>query len=697
MITLSTKIDILPRISASYAKKLEKLSITTVRDLLYHFPSRYEDFSQIYPISELAADMNATIIGIVSDINTNHIYKRHLTITTATFTDESGSITATWFNQPYIESSLSTDKQLRVSGKLQLDKKGQLHFSAPSIERVERTPTSTGRLVPIYPETAGITSKWIRWQIQMLFEKDFIIEDILPQNILDELSLPSAQNAIKLIHFPRTEADYVVAQKRFIFEEMFILQLITLRARADLAREKAQKIPFNETLIKDFVKQLPFTPTNAQRKSAFQILTDMNTTTPMNRLLNGDVGAGKTLVAIIAALQCVKAGQQVAILAPTEVLAVQHFNTFLTFLEKYDISIGLLTGSYKIHGTHTALTQNTMRKKILENIKSGNIKIIIGTHAIIQEDVAFKNLSLIIVDEQHRFGVAQRAMLTKKSIESNDGEKNTVPHFLTMTATPIPRTFALALFGDLSVSLLDEKPLNRKEIKTTLIHPNNRKKIYDQIKKHLDKGRQAYIILPLVEESEMLQDVRAATEEFERLSHEDFSTYKLGLMHGRLKSTEKEKLMRKFTDGTIDILISTSVVEVGVDVPNATMMIIENAERFGLSQLHQFRGRIGRGEHQSYCFLFSTHFNSTRLRSMEKYSDGFKLAEIDLKLRGPGEFLGAQQSGLPDGAMKNIANIKLVTLTRKYAKKLLINDPHLTKHEDLQAEISRFYTTVHME
>lgn len=697
MLTLTTQLTDLSRISDSYGKKLEKLGLFTVRDLLYHFPTRYEDFSHIYTIAELSPDTSATVIGTVSNITTTRIYKRHLTITNATITDDTGSINAVWFNQPYIESTLSTDKPLRFSGKINFDKKNTLHFSAPSVERVERTPTSTGRLVPIYPETAGISSKWIRWQIQMLFEKDFIIDDIIPRTILDELNLPTATNAIKLIHFPRTEADYVVAQKRFVFEEMLILQLITLRARADLAREKAQKIPFNETVIKKFVSCLPFEPTNAQRKSAFQILTDMSSTTPMNRLLNGDVGAGKTLVAIIATLQCVITGHQVAILAPTEVLAVQHFNTFLTFLEKYDIPTGLLTGSHKMHGSHPALIQNTTREKILNHIKSGDIKIIIGTHAIIQEDVAFKDLSLIIVDEQHRFGVAQRAMLTKKSIESNDGKKNTVPHFLTMTATPIPRTFALALFGDLSVSLLDEKPLHRKEITTTLVHPDNRTKIYSHIKKHLNKGRQAYIILSLVEESEMLQDVRAAKEEFERLSREDFSTYKLGLMHGRLKSKDKEKLMRQFKDGTIDILISTSVVEVGVDVPNATMMIIENAERFGLSQLHQFRGRIGRGEHQSYCYLFSTHFNSKRLHSMEKYSDGFKLAEIDLKLRGPGEFLGSQQSGLPDGAMKNIANIKLVTLTRKYAKEILKNDPLLTKNIHLQTELSRFYTTVHME
>ncbi|HIP50195.1 MAG TPA: DEAD/DEAH box helicase, partial [Candidatus Pacebacteria bacterium] len=365
--------------------------------------------------------------------------------------------------------------------------------------------------------------------------------------------------------------------------------------------------------------------------------------------------------------------------------------------EKYDYTIGLLTGTHKIYGSHPALIQETTRQKMLKLITSGDTNLVIGTHAVIQEDVVFKDLALIVVDEQHRFGVAQRAKLIQKSMDSDNGNKKTVPHFLTMTATPIPRTFALALFGDLNVSLLDEKPGNRKEIKTSFVQPSKQNEIYDFIKKEISNGRQAYIILPLVEESDALKNVKAAKEEYKRLSKDVFTNESLGLMHGRLKSREKEKLMTDFKKGRIDILISTSVVEVGVDVPNATVMIIENAERFGLSQLHQFRGRIGRGKHQSYCFLFSQNSNSHRLRAMEKYSDGFKLAEIDLKLRGPGEFLGSQQSGLPDGAMKNIANIKLVTLARTHAKDLLISDPSLKKHRLLKKEMSRFYKNVHME
>jgi ATP-dependent DNA helicase RecG len=697
MITINTPIAELPRVSLTHAKKLEKLSIFTVKDLLLHFPSRYEDFATTFPIAELSADSNATVVGEISHVKTNHIYKRHLTVTSATISDNTGSVSLVWFNQPFIEKSLSEGKKYRVSGKVIHNDKSGLHFSAPSIEREERLPTSTGRLVPIYPETAGITSKWLRWQIAMIMEKKILPDEMLPFKILSELSLPTIKTALKLIHFPKTVEEATYAHKRFIFEEMLILQLITLRTRAQLTREKASPIPFDEKLIQQFVASLPFTPTDAQRKCAFQILTDISKPTPMNRLLNGDVGAGKTLVAAIAALQCASAGHQVAILAPTEILARQHFSTLLTFFERYNFSIGLLTGAYKMHGTHPALVQDITRPRMLDQIKKGKIKIIVGTHAVIQEDVQFKDLALIIIDEQHRFGVAQRAKLSQKSIESHDGNKKSVPHFLTMTATPIPRTFALALFGDLHVSLLDEKPLERKEIKTSVVSPDKRDIVYGFIKKEITAGRQAYIILPLVEESDALKDIKAATEEYELLSRTIFADHSLGLMHGRLKAKEKERLMTDFKNKKIDILISTSVVEVGVDVPNATVMIIENAERFGLSQLHQFRGRIGRGTHQSHCFLFSEQFYSQRLKALEKYTDGFKLAEIDLKLRGPGEFLGSQQSGLPDGAMQNISNIKLVNLTRKYAKEILTTDPLFKKHPQLRDTIDRYYANIHME
>ncbi len=698
MTTLSTPLVQLPRVTPHHAKRLAKMGLDTVRDLLYHFPFRYEDFATISPVAELTADINATVVGTVTDVAVKRLRGRKLSITTVTLTDDTGSISAIWFNQSFIATSTRIGQPYRLSGKVAYSEQNGLHLSAPAIERAQREPTSTGRLVPTYPETAGITSKWLRWQIHMLLADAAItIPDPLPDDIRTRLHLPTRKQALKLMHYPRTETDYHLAHKRFMFEEMFLLQLLMLRLRSRIAVQHAPIIPRNDALIKKLLATLPFTPTDAQRKSAFSILTDMAQPLPMHRLLNGDVGAGKTLVALIAALAVADCGKQVAILAPTEVLAQQHFSTFVTQLAPFDIDVALLTSAYKSHGTHPALLHTTTRDTLRARIRTGHTRVIIGTHALLQQDIVFDDLALIIVDEQHRFGVAQRAALTQKSIAAPDATPATVPHLLTMTATPIPRTFALALFGDLHVSVLDEKPGNRKEIITRIIPPSAQGDAYIHIAREIDAGRQAYIILPLVEESDTLKNVKAAKQEYERLTRDVFPTYTLGLMHGRLKPKEKEKLMKDFSENRIHILVSTSVVEVGVDVPNATVMVIENAERFGLSQLHQFRGRIGRGDHQSYCFLFSAHVRSPRLRALTKHADGFALAEIDLQLRGPGEFLGTRQSGIPDGAMKNITNTKLITITRDEAKNLLENDPHLTAHPVLRNAVDELAARTHYE
>jgi ATP-dependent DNA helicase RecG len=693
MLNLNTELEKIPKIQPKYFKKLAKLNLITVEDLLRHFPSRYNDYSKIIPIEQLQAGEEVTIVGTIIDIKTIRTRSRWMLLTEALVEDETGTVKIIWFNQPYINRSFPIETKVRLSGKVTI-KNNQLSFSSPEIEKATRIPTNTGRLVPIYPETAGLTSKWIRWQIQLIFNQGLKFTDNIPTEILKELYLPSFQNALKMIHFPRTMNDVLLAQKRFAFEDMFLLQLMAIRIRLNFAHQKAPQIKLEKKLIKKFIAHLPFQPTEAQRKSSFQILSDLEKPQPMNRLLNGDVGAGKTLVAAIATLQCLKKGYQVAILAPTEVLASQHFQTFLNFFEEEEFNIGLLTGAYKLYGSHSALIQKTTRPKMLNKLKNNEINLIIGTHAIIQEDVEFNELALIVVDEQHRFGVAQRSAIIKKSSETS---KKLVPHFLTMTATPIPRTFALALFGDLDVSVLDEKPMNRKEIETKVINPLGQKTIYEFIKQEIKKGRQAYIILSLVEESEAIKKVKAAITEHQRLQAEVFSDLELGLMHGRLKPREKEELMIAFKNKEIDILVSTSVIEVGVDVPNATLMIIENAERFGLSQLHQFRGRIGRGEHQSYCFLFTEKTDNERLQALEKYTDGFKLANIDLKLRGPGEFIGSRQSGLPDGAMKNITNIKLVTIARQKAKEILQIDPALKNYPRLHQALKHFENITHLE
>lgn len=698
MTTLSTPLAQLPRVTPHHATRLAKMGLTTVRDLLYHFPFRYEDFATIYPITNLVADTNATIVGTVTDIAVKRLRGRKLSITTVTLTDDTGNISAMWFNQSFIATSTRIGQSYRLSGKVAYNDQNGLHFSAPAIERAQREPTSTGRLVPTYPETAGITSKWLRWQIHMLLAQDALtVPDPLPDNLRKRLHLPTRIHALKLMHYPRTDTDYLLAHKRFMFEEMLLLQLLMLRLRSRIAAQRAPIIPRNDALIKKLLATLPFTPTDAQRKSAFSILTDMAQPVPMHRLLNGDVGAGKTLVALIAALAVADCGKQVAILAPTEVLAQQHFATFVKLLAPFDIDVALLTSTYKSHGTHPALLHTTTRDALRTRIRTGATRVIIGTHALLQEDVTFSDLALIVVDEQHRFGVAQRAALTQKSIAAPDATPTTIPHLLTMTATPIPRTFALALFGDLHVSVLDEKPGNRKEIITRIIPPSAQEEAYTHIKSDIDAGRQAYIILPLVEESDALKNVKAATQEYERLAAGVFANYTLGLMHGRLKSKDKEKLMKDFAENRINVLVSTSVVEVGVDVPNATVMVIENAERFGLSQLHQFRGRIGRGDHQSYCFLFSAHVRSPRLRALVTHADGFTLAEIDLKLRGPGAFLGTRQSGIPDGAMKNITNTKLIALTRDEAKRIVENDPHMTAHPILRDAVDDLAARTHYE
>ncbi len=705
MITLETLLTDIPRIQAKYHPKLEKLKLRTVGDLLRHFPSRYDDLAETIPIISVRGDRSCTIMGTVEKVASKTIPGKRLTITTATFSDDSATIRATWFNQKFLEKNLVVGKQFRVSGRTKVDKSG-VFFSAPDIENATSDPRSTGRIVPIYPETAGITSKWLRWQIKLVLDSDIILPDILTGATAQKYDFPTPHDAMRAIHFPDNPDHLENAQRRFAFEDLFLLQVYALTSQAKHTAQSAHTIPFDQQLITQFVANLPFDLTDAQRKASFQILKDLEKPRPMNRLLNGDVGAGKTLVATIAALQVAHDAsankedqkKQVALLAPTEVLACQHFFTFLRDLEDYDCNIALLTGAYKIYGTCEQLAQTTTKTKLLEKIADGSIDIIIGTHALIQDTVSYKDLALVIVDEQQRFGVGQRSALIDMAHGAKDHTVH-VPHFLTMTATPIPRTFALAIFGDLSVSLLDEKPANRKDIKTAIVTPSKQKNIYTFISEELTAGRQGYVILPLVEKSDVgtMAHVKAAKEEQERLQKDVFPDYTVGLLHGKMKSAEKERVMKEFKEHKIDLLVATSVVEVGVDVPNATVMIIENAERFGLSQLHQFRGRIGRSDLQSYCFLFTANHHNARLKALEKHNDGFALAEIDLDLRGPGEFIGRRQSGLPDGAMKNIANIALVTQTREAARHMLITDPGLKNNPDLRGALMHFRTRIHME
>lgn len=613
--------------------------------------------------------------------------------------DESGTVRAVWFNQPYISDQLLEGRAVRLSGKISEDAKG-LYFSNPAWERSSREPTNTGRLVPIYPETEGVTSRWLRWQLGGLIDLVDDIEDPIPSDMLDALHLPDIKTSLQYIHFPISENQYLLAQKRFAFQNMLLVQLASLSSRQAWEKENAVSITFDNEVIKNFVDSLPFQLTGAQKKASFEILKDLENSRPMNRLLNGDVGSGKTVVAAIASLSAINSGYQVALMAPTEVLARQHFESISKLFSKQNIPVALLTNSYKLTNDLPLTTNNVKREDLLKNIRSGKINIVIGTHALIQKDVKFKNLALVIVDEQHRFGVQQRAYLQKEIAIINDGLPGKIPHLLSMTATPIPRTLTLAFFGDLDLSILDEMPKNRKPIITKIVLPSKREEAYDLVRQEISKGRQAFIIFPLVEESEKLSELKAATKEHERLSRDVFPDLKLGLLHGKLKAKEKESVMQDYKDKKYDILVATSVVEVGIDVPNASVIIIEDADRFGLSQLHQFRGRVGRGKHQSYCLLFAGKGKSSenkRLKALEKNSDGFAIAEEDLKLRGPGEFFGTRQSGIPDIAMQHIGNVKLVEISRNYARELIGVDPTLNKHKLLKKELGKFTTNVHME
>lgn len=694
MPTLETPLSKISAIKKPMLPRLKRLEMETVGDLLYHFPSRYEDYSVIQSIGEAIAGEKSTFEGFITSLRSGHTPRKRLFLTEATLEDDTGTIRLLWFNQRHIAESLRIGLKVRVSGKVTDDSKG-LILTSPAYETASRQATHTGRLVPVYPETDGVTSKFLRWQIESLLPMTTVVDPI-PHDILERLHLPSLAQALRSIHHPKDRNDYLVARKRFAFNEMFLIQLKALQVKLTWDKEKAVALPFDEEAIQAFVSRLPFTLTGAQQKAAQEILEDLSKSQPMNRLLNGDVGSGKTIVAALASLQAASHGYQTAILAPTEVLARQHFESLRDLFRGAAFDIALLTQAYQILGNETV-----SRATLTKAIQSGIPRVIIATHAVLQKDIRFNNLALVIVDEQHRFGVAQRAYLQQEASRINDGLPGVTPHFLTMTATPIPRTLALAFFGNLDLSLLDEMPKNRKPILTRIAKSDaDRRYVYDFLRRQIKDGRQAFVILPLVETSEALTEVKAAVAEHKRLSEEIFPDMKVGLVHGRLKAKEKESVMADFKDRKLDILVATAVVEVGIDIPNATVMIIEDAERFGLAQLHQFRGRIGRGEHQSYCFLFpgeNGSIDNERLQAMVDCASGFDLAEKDLALRGPGALFGTRQSGIPDIAMENIANIKLIQIAREEALAIIQPDPSLDKHPLLRQALQHFDEKIHLE
>ena len=741
---LSTPIEQLSKIGPQYQKKLKKLKIKTVQDLIFHFPHRYENFSNITTIAEIKTGEINSIQGKILKIENKRTWRKRMTITETLVQDKSGIIKIIWFNQPYLINTLKPGDFVCLSGKATLKKNNDIYLSSPSYEKIiyQQTQelTHTGRLIPVYPETEKLSSKWLRFILKPLLTKlKKEILDPLPEKIIQTHKLLPLQTAIWQIHFPDSIDLAKKAKQRFQFEELFLIMLLVFKKRQKVAQEKAKAIPLNLEIIKSFISTLPFKLTDSQKKATWQILKDLEKPKPMNRLLEGDVGSGKTVVATISILNVIKTGYQTTLMAPTEILAKQHFQEISKLLSLNKINIGLLTGkeSKIIFKKLENEIVKISKKKFLEEIKKGEIDLLIGTHALIQESVIFNKLALVILDEQHRFGVDQRAKLTQK--------QKFLPHFLSMTATPIPRTLSLTIYGDLDLSLITEMPKGRKKIITKIIPPQMRLRAYAFIKKQVKAGRQIFVICPRIEPAKISKEedlggedksspsrltnvrvsgqalqnfvgqnlggqakieinnwseVKAVKEEYEKLSREIFPDLKIGMLHGKMKTQEKEETMQKFKQKETDILISTSVIEVGIDIPNATIMMIEGAERFGLAQLHQFRGRVGRAEYQSYCLLFTdspTKTTQQRLRALITSENGFKLAEKDLQIRGPGDFIGKRQSGIPDLVMSSLKDISLIEKTKKAVKEILTEDPELKKYPLLQKKLEEFEERVHLE
>jgi ATP-dependent DNA helicase RecG len=661
MVSLKSNIRNLGGIYKRYAAPLEKLGIISFGDFLYHIPFRYDDFTLISTISQIQPGEVVTIRGEVEDFK-NQYTRGRFTIQRAKVRDETGTIEVVWFNQPYLTKNISTGDKISLSGKVDI-KVGKLQLGSPDYEIGETNFIHTGRLVPIYPETRGVSSKWIRRQTyKILEENEREISDFLPEEIRNKNKLEGLYEALRKVHFPNTLEEAAQARKRLGFDELFTTQLSANLRRIEWNKELKSQ-PFETKKfrkhIDEFVKKLPFKLTGAQERTVSEIFFDLEKTKPMNRLLEGDVGSGKTVVATISMYLGHLNGMQSVLMAPTEILATQHFNTISSLLTPFGIKIAFATGS---------------KKQDLDEFD-----ILVGTHAVIQKDIDFKRLGLIVIDEQQRFGVEQRGILRKKGNN---------PHVLTMTATPIPRTIALTLYGDLDLSVLDEMPMGRREIKTWLTPNSKREDAYDWIKKQIDKNKsQVFIICPFIDESESMQSVKAATKEFESLRKVIFKKYKVALLHGKLKAKEKETVLMDFKNREYDILVATPVVEVGIDIPNADIIIIEASDRFGLSQLHQLRGRVGRNDKQAYCLLFTESKapqTIQRLKAMETTNIGAKLAELDLKMRGPGEIYGTRQSGRSYLKVASFSDFELIKTTKAEAERIA---PHLSKYPALKEKI----------
>jgi len=681
---LNAPLTIIPGVGPRHAQTLATLGMHTLGDMLYYFPRRYDDYSQLKPINRITYGEELSVLATIQNVENRQVRGGKAQITEAIVSDGTGYLRLTWFNQPWMANRLKIGQQVVLSGKVDMYL-GRLTMNNPDCEALEQEHLHTNRIVPVYPLSGQITQRWLR-RIMHQVVKYWAprTSDFLPIELRKSADLMDLPTALLQIHFPDNQELLKAARYRLAFNEIFLLQLGVLGQKRLWQTATAPAIPMPEDWLKQQIERLPFTLTNAQQKALQDIRHDLQSGKPMNRLLQGDVGSGKTVVAAIAIAAVVQQGFQAALMAPTSILAEQHYLTLSHLLTNqhnpeaplHQDQIALLVGDIP----------ESEKQKIRTRLKSGEIKLVVGTHALLEDPVEFNHLQLIIVDEQHRFGVEQRAILRSK------GKK---PHLLVMTATPIPRSLALTVYGDLDLSVMDEMPVGRQPIETHVLHPVERERAYQLIRRQVQEGYQAFIIYPLIEQGER-EEVKAAVEEHERLQRDVFPELKLALLHGRMRGDEKDRIMQRFRNKEFDILVSTSVVEVGVDIPNATVMLVEGANRFGLAQLHQFRGRVGRGSAKAYCLLIPETENALeneRLAVMTETNDGFVLAERDLEQRGPGQFLGTQQSGFSDLRMASLTDLHLIEKARKQAQLVFEKDPLLNdpSHQELKKMVMRLF------
>ncbi len=718
---LQDKLELKFRLDINQKRALHRMKIFSVADLLFHFPVRYSDISTVMKIADLIPGEVATVYGKVSKLKTKKGFRSKIPMAEGEVEDVSGKIKITWFNQAYLAKMIHEGESVKLTGKVTKGKYG-IYLANPEFEKMpdmaidshdtlfkEGGSDNTGFSYPIYVETRGITSKWFYHAVDKIFKDKTLdnIVDYIPADILEKYHLPTLKTALFWIHKPKNPKDAESARKRFAFEEVFCIQLERQHDKHEYRKNKSFKIIPDEKDLQEFLDRFPFEATTAQVNSMNTILDDMARDFPMSRLLEGDVGSGKTAVAATASYATVRqkpngksfGNLQVAYMAPTEILATQHFESFIKYFKHMPINVALITGSgcRKFPSKSNPGSWTTIsRAQLLKWVANGEIPILIGTHALIQKSVKFKNLALVVIDEQHRFGTAQRRKLVRK-----DG---LAPHLLSMTATPIPRTLALTIYGDLDLSLLDEMPAGRKQIITEIITPDKRTATYEKIRGELKAGRQLYVICPRIfepdPEKEMALNVKSAVAEAKILKKEVFQEYEIGVLHSKMSKEKKEEVMQEFTEGKIHILCATSVVEVGVNVPNATVIIIEGAERFGLAQLHQLRGRVIRSTHQAYCYVFADAKSDKtieRLKALKTAKNGFELAELDLTLRGAGELGGTKQWGITDLGMEAIKNIKMVEAARTEAVTLIEEDPELSHYPLLKQKVGEKAGEFHFE